>query len=117
MGPPSGLPGRRGFKKQQSRVTVVTSNVQATPSVLGKELPRLLVKRCTAAYCTPVIMRLQGGRGGDEGTPSALAAFAQRLKAPFHDLTKRKTETLQVGLWEIAGALKEKGKDRGIVSV
>jgi hypothetical protein len=70
-------------------------------------------------------MRLKCGSGsGDDeadksdssGSPPSLAAFALMPKAPFLELPKRKTKTLQVGLRHIAEILKKKGKDRPTVS-
>jgi hypothetical protein len=90
--PPKRPPGRRGFKKQQARVTIATSNVQAAPSVLGKELLRLLVKKCTEVQATSRSMDLQGYSGDNEadlgsapGPQVALSVLAHRLKAPFQD--------------------------------
>ena len=142
--PPAFAPSRRSFKKQQlPKVTVVTSNVQATPSNLGKDLQRMFVKKCSehaSCYDDPMHMRLRGGgsghlndtdaAAGNNGTlrdneeeevranKSDLAALAMRLKAPFHELPPEdKTETYQVGLRDIADTLKEDSKDRFTVPV
>lgn len=125
---------RRSFKKQQlPKVTVVTSNVQATPSNLGKDLQRLFVKKCTEAYCSdndPMHMRLRGGgghahdhsadsSGSSEESEDAntLAAFAMRLKAPFRELPPSKADKYQVGLIDIADTLRGDNKDRVTVPV
>lgn len=101
MGPPKSLPGRRGANGKKSlRITVVTSNVQATPSNLSMDLPRLLVKKCIGFQRSPVrAMRLLGGDGKDETeicsskkTQTSLAAFAKKLKVPFQDTPATSTD-------------------------